>query len=290
MGVWRATIAALALLLAAPGALAGDTVVISTGRERGSYYYIGERLKTQLILKDLPVPVVVTSQGSLDNLGRLADASNRVNVALTQADALHSYLEAHPEFRDRFFVLGDMGRECALLVSRRKGGWTSAADLKREGAGRLSVDAPGSGAAVTFEILSSLEPAFHATEAVDVPIMEALLQLKEASGFSTLRGVLLVQRPTQVTPALRIILDGEDVYAPVPFTPGDVPQASLPDGSPVYSFGTVEFGGEGGKRTEVRTFCTRALLLASREKLDRAARDKLSQVMLEVRDQVVGKE
>ena len=54
---------------------------------------------------------------SRDNLARLQDPSSRVNVALAQADALKSYLKSEPDFADKFFVLGDVGIECVLLVT-----------------------------------------------------------------------------------------------------------------------------------------------------------------------------
>ena len=72
MVVLQLLIAAVVALAAAPAAFAGERVVISTGLDGGSYYFIGQRLKTELILRNALLPEVQTSQGSLQNLSRLA--------------------------------------------------------------------------------------------------------------------------------------------------------------------------------------------------------------------------
>jgi hypothetical protein len=285
----RLLIAAVIALATAFPAVAGERVVISTGLEGGSYYFIGQRLKTELILRNALLPKLKTSQGSLENLARLADPSSDVNVALAQADALHSHLGRHPDFLDRFFVLGDMGRECAFIITRRDGSLASAADLKRERAGRLAVGSPGSGAAVTFEAMVSLDPAFAATERVHVPVIEALLQLEQGRQFTKIEAVMLVQRPRRLSPPLRAVLEGTDDYRFLPLKSSDVPNASLPDGTPLYTFERVAVGGKkAGQRQEVETFCTRALLLGSQEKLDHETRDALSRLMIEKREEIAG--
>jgi hypothetical protein len=182
-----------------------------------------------------------------------------------------------------------MGKECVFLVTSREGGLGSAADLKRDRPGRLSVGSPGSGAAVTFEAMVSLDPAFSATERVYVPVMEALLQLKEGREFTKIDGAMLVQRPRRVSPPLRAVLDGVDHYRFLPLKSSDLPSTSLPDGTPVYAFERVTVGGKKAtRRQEVDTFCTRALLLGSRTKLDHETRDILSRVMMEKRQQIAG--
>ena len=135
----RRVIAAWALAALAPLASAGapdpDVVVIATGAEGGSYFYIGRRLSTELVVTYNQTVKVVTSEGSLDNLSRLEDPESAVNVALAQGDALRAFLQKHPAFANRFTVLGDVGRECAFVVANRERGPATAADLKAEGAG-----------------------------------------------------------------------------------------------------------------------------------------------------------
>ena len=62
-----------AVLLAPAPAIAQDQTSISTGRERGSYYHIGQRLKNALLLREKLLIDVRVSRGSLDNLKQLDD-------------------------------------------------------------------------------------------------------------------------------------------------------------------------------------------------------------------------
>lgn len=282
----KLVLAAVVALTAAPAALAAERVVISTGLEGGSYDLIGQRLKTELILRNEPIPALQTSQGSLQNLSRLADVSSTVNVALAQADAVHSYLSDHPDFREQFFVLGDMGRECAFVVTSREGGLSG---LKEGRPIRIAVGPPGSGAAVTLDAIVALDPALASTERVHVPVMEALLQLKEAQEFSNIDGAMLVQRPRRVSPPLRAVLEGPDDYRFLPLKSSDIPNAFLPSGKPIYTFERVAVGGKKARlRQEVETFCTRAMLLGSRTKFDHETREALSKMMMEMGEEIAG--
>lgn len=275
-----------ALLASSDVAASGYDVVISTGRDRGSYYFIGKRLDTEFAVRHNQVVDVRTSHGSLDNLSQLHDPESRVNVALTQADALQLYLRSHPEFADEFFVLAELGRECVFLIAGR-GGVTSIADLKR-GSGEVSVDDAGSGAAVTWQNMTTLEPAFAASTPVFVPTMEAILQLKVGSTYTKLRAAMLVQRPRRASPPIEALLDDPDSYRLVPITVADVPNAKMSDGSDVYSFERVIVGGKKRKNSRgVDTLCTRGLMLGSRAKLSAELRSQLSTLMLEAGDRVV---
>lgn len=284
-------VCACAFLLLPPAGRA-DGVSIASGKDQGSYHYIGERLKSEIILEGRLPPKNDASEGSLDNLARLDDPENPTNVGLAQADALRSYLDVHPEFESDLIVLGDMGQECALLVVSAKSGVTSIADLKDERAGQLSVGDPGGGAALIFAALVELDPDLAATEPVYTPTLEALLELENAPALTKLRGGLIVQRPGRESPPVRVALDRPEVYRFVPIREADLASTSprsLPDGSPVYSSEQVEIGHTRRKdRPVVQTVCTRALLLGARSKLDREDRDLLAQIMLEKRAAIAG--
>jgi hypothetical protein len=276
----------IALLASSDVAASGFEVVVSTGRERGSYYFIGRRLDTEFAVRHNQVVDVRTSHGSLDNLGQLHDPESPVNVALTQADALQLYLDGHPDFAGEFFVLGELGRECVFLVAG-KDGPKSIADLKR-GSGEVSVDDAGSGAAVTWRNMTALEPAFAATTPVFVPTMEAILQLKVGGPYTRLRAAMLVQRPRRASPPIEAVLDAPDGYRLVPITEADVPNAKMSDGSDVYSFERVIVGGKKrGNNLGIDTLCTRGLMLGSKAKLSAELRSQLSTLMLEAGDRVV---
>jgi hypothetical protein len=281
--------AAIILQLSGAAWARDPDAVLSTGREGGSYYNIGERLKAAMLVEHDVWFEVLTSRGSLENLRRLDDPSSPVGLTLTQADALSQYLQGHPDFAEEFVVLGDVGKECVLLIAGRDGGLTTAAGLKEETGGEISVDDTESGASVTFEYMTELEPRFRATAAVPVDTMEALLQIKMASEHTKLKAAMIVQRPKAVSEPIRIFFENPEDYRLVPITEADVGNAKLPDGSIVYSFERVKVGGKNRRRSvEVDTLCTRGLMLASKEKLGKDLRSHLSTLLLDSAGKIIG--
>ncbi len=276
----------LALLLALPAGATSADIVISSGREGGSYYFIAKRLETELVVDHNASVEVRTSRGSLNNLSLLQDAESPVNVAFAQADALQQYLESHSAFVEEFFVMGDLGRECAFFIAGRQGA-SSFAALKRAD-GEISVDDASSGAAVTWERITSLEPALAATEAVYVPTMEAILQLKVGAPYTKLRSAMIVQRPRRLTKPLELVANDPENLKLLEVTAADVPNATLPDGSRIYSFERVTVGGSRRTKTlDVQTLCTRGMMLGSRSKLSKDLRSRLSNAMLEYGERII---
>ncbi len=291
--IWFVTIS----LIATVDTLAfGDELVVSTGRDGGSYFYIGERLKSQLLLSSEvpPVVLVVTSSGSMANLSRLDDPDSPVNVVLTQQDALDAYIARHPYFVEEFLVLGKTGPECALLIAASNGPLSTAADLKQAAGLSISVDDPNSGAAITYAKMIELNPAFKNTKPVPVDTMEALLQLKVGDQYSKLSGVLLIQRPSRASAPVKMLLDYPDVYKLVSISEADVmsgkARGSAGGGDDTYSFQEVTVGGSYTRTPpKIQTLCTQGLLLAAKQKLSREMRGRLSTIMLEHAETIIGK-
>jgi TRAP-type uncharacterized transport system substrate-binding protein len=283
-------VAALQLMPSNAWAEEADTT-ISTGREDGSYFYIGRRLQTTMLLEHDYRIGVETSSGSVQNLARLADPSGNIGLALTQSDALHRFLRANSEFAKEFIVLGDAGKECVVLISAKKDGISSFSQLKTLTDGEISVDDPGSGASATFNYMVEMNPELASVRPVFVDTMEALLQIKVAGAHTDLKAAMLVQRPSVRSPAVKILLENPSDYQLVPILESDVQNSKLPDDSVVYTFEKVKVGGTSGQRgLEVNTICIRGLLLASKAKLSRKIRSKLSLVMLNSADSVIGKD
>jgi hypothetical protein len=280
-----------AIILQAPGAAWArePDAVMSTGREGGNYYYIGQRLKSAMLLEHDAWIEVLTSRGSLENLRRLGDPESPVGIALTQTDALNHYLQQHPEFVENFLFLGDAGKECVFIIAGRGSGLTTAANLKEETGGELSVDDAESGAAVTFEHMIELEPRFRAITPVSVDVMEALLQIKVAGERTKIRAAMIVQRPKALSEPIKTVLENPDTYRLVPIAEADVGNAKLPDGSTVYTFERVAVGGKRDRRSlEIDTLCTRGLMLASKGKLGKDLRSQLSALMLKSAAKIIG--
>jgi hypothetical protein len=265
-----------------------DTV-ISTGHKGGSYFYIGKRLQTTMqIQHDLQINVE-TSSGSIQNLARLADPSSEIGLALTQTDALSQFLKNNAKFANEFIVLGDAGKECVVLITGKRSGISSFADLKKNVGGEISIDDPGSGASATFSYLQAMDPQFAQTTPVYVDTIEALLQIKVAGQYTDLKAAMLVQRPSTRSAPVMVLVDNPNDYRLIPVSEADVENRKLPDGSVVYTFEKVNIGNTSGANAlNVDTICTRGLLLASKRKLSREIRSKLSALMLESSETVIG--
>jgi TRAP-type uncharacterized transport system substrate-binding protein len=276
-------VALLALLAPSGPASAQDEadLVISSGKQGGNYFAMAGRLRTLLTRDHSQYAEVRESLGSVENLAHLDNPESPVGVAFTQADALNGYLEMNPEFRGKFVVLADLGRECVFLFARSDDKIQSASDLKTSAGRQISVDRPGSGASVTYDYMTRLDPAYKNTEVVNVDMMEALAQLKASSDYTNLGAAMLVQRPRVVSPAMEIVLDSPNAYRIVPMRREDLKAASLPSGKPVYTFETVQV-----RQTKLETMCTRALLLAATDKLSTETRSKLAEVILESIDYI----
>jgi hypothetical protein len=279
-----------AVLMFAATPASGSELVISTGKQGGSYHGIGLRLASALSLEHQKHLEVITSAGSLENLDRLDDPDSPVSVGLTQTDALDQYLETHPDFAGEFIVLGDVGRECVFIVARRDGTIRRSVDLADAG-GRISVGDPNSGAAVTYESMIRLEPRLRSAPPLFVDIMEALLQIKVGGKHASLDAAMFVQRPLRRSPAMQTVLDGPATYRFVAITEQDMSNTQLPDGSSVYTFEKVTVGGKSRRQpSTVETLCTRGLLLGATRKLSSDQRGLLSEVMLASESRIVGED
>ena len=255
------------LLLVAPEGRSAEDLVISTGAESGYYYTVARGLRA-VLRSQYGTPLEIrTSAGSLENLALLDDPASPVAIALTQADALKYYIGDHPEFVSRHVELADVGEECVFLITGKRKGIKSLADLKAEGSRELAVGRLGSGAAVTWEYMNRIEPSFRQTKPVNVEMIEALLGLKQIPQSSAIVAAMMVQRPRTLSAPVETVLDRRDDYEIVPIREGDVDPGSFEGGRPVYSFEEVSVGFGRDYRATFETICTRGLLIAARAKL-----------------------
>jgi hypothetical protein len=198
---------------------------------------------------------------------------------LAQADAVRFFLDEHPDFASELVVLDDLGSECVALITSVKNGISSAADLKTGGFGSLATPGLGSGASVTLEYMSRMDPAYRRTAVIYREPLEAMLQMKMHGG-EKIAAVMLVKRPESLTPEIESVLENPEQFRMVPIRAEDVKNGVLPDGSPVYSFGEVGTGVGSDHQVRYETMCTRALMLTSSAKLDESARRVLARGLL----------
>jgi hypothetical protein len=104
-----------------------------------------------------------------------------------------------------------------------------------------------------------------------------------------LEAAMIVQRPKARSAPIKTVLENPDTYRLIPIKEADVGNAKLPDGSVVYTSERVTVGGRSDQRSlEIDTLCTRGIMLASKEKLDKDLRSQLSALMLESAGKIIG--
>ena len=267
----------LDLAMAAPGR--AEDYVFSSGARGGFYHDVANQV-IGLLGEEQRTGRNKVSGGSVQNLLQLATPKSEVNVVLAQADALRFFIDEHPEFSSELVILDDLGRECVALITGAKDGISSAADLKTGGFGSLVTPSMGSGASVTLEYMSRMDPAYRRTAEIHREPLEAMLQMRMPGG-EKIAAVMLVNRPEFLTPELESALESPKQFRMAPVRAEDVKNGVLPDGSPVYTFDEVLVGAGSDQKVRYETMCTRALMLTSSSKLDESARRILARALLE---------
>jgi TRAP-type uncharacterized transport system substrate-binding protein len=260
-----------------PKATAGSGIVFSAGRKGGGYWDIAERLQAVGAESALKVEVL-QSMGSIENLERLANPENPVNLTLSQADALKQYMKQNPGFSGQFKILESIGLECVLIVSSAKGDIKSDQDLQDPKGHRIAIPGERSGVAVTFDYMTNLVPGLDNTKPVYTDTIEAMKKIR-AGDSDAVDAIMLVQRPKVRSTEIHLALDRPSVFHLVPVEDRHLLD-ELPNGETVYEFLDVPLT-PGGLRSgkSVPTVCTKGLLLSSRSKLDPASNAKLKQII-----------
>ena len=282
MRILRAAIASCVLLVLAPVAgTHAQEIVVSSGKPGGYYDSVASRMRYVLGTEFKQLIDLRSSEGSLENLGRLDDDSSPFNIAFTQADALAHYLKSHPAFEKKYVVLADLGRECAFLIAPRKGGITKASDLHVARGQSVAVGDTLSGVEVTYEYLSELDPRFRNTPAKNISIIEAMLDLKTSTRRLNVVAALVVQRPLVISAPVEIAMDNRDLYRFVPIREEDV------QGDPVakskYTFETISLGFGRDYKVSLETICTQGLILGAKDKFSEPMLAKIAQSILDSR-------
>jgi TRAP-type uncharacterized transport system substrate-binding protein len=280
--VLRAAIASCVLLAFAPAAeTRAEEIVVSSGKPGGYYASVAGRMRYVLGSELDQLIDLRSSEGSLENLGRLDDDSSPVNIALTQADALAHYLRSHPAFEKKYVVLVDLGRECAFLVAPRKDGITKASDLHVARGQSVAVGDTLSGAAVTYEHLSHLDTRFRNTPAKNISIIEAMLDLKTSPRRLNVAAAMVVQRPLVISAPVEIAMDNRDLYRFVPIREEDV--QGDPAAKSKYAFETIDLGFGRDYKVSLETICTQGLILGAKGKFSKPMLAKIAQLILDSR-------
>ena len=259
-------------------ARAADTdLVFSAGRKDSGYWGVANRLKKVAGEAGLKVEVQA-SVGSLQNLERLEDPTSPVNLALTQSDALHQYLQQHPDFAHGLSIMESIGLECVFLITPAGSGVQAVADLTHSKGFRIAIPGAESGVAVTYRDLKAMNPAFADTEAVYTDPATAM-QALGGQGGEKIDALMLVHRPKERTPEIQLAIDSPDKFRFVSFTNQWI-EAKLPDGQPIFSFLDLPLVRKGMRvEKSVPTLCTNGLLVSSNSKIKPEQRKALDRVV-----------
>lgn len=259
---------------------AEDWVTIATGAPDRAYYGIGERLRDVGRANGLRARVVATD-GSVENLRRLADPADPTNVALVQSDALHAFIAERPGFGAQVRILESVGPECVFAVTAADGDIASLKDWARADAPAVALPAPDSGVAVTHSVMAELIPELADDRPVYLDPATALAALHGAPGADSARVdvVFTVHRAKFRGPELSAVLERPDRYRVIPIHDRRL-RLKLPDGSEVYKLVELPLLRDSAIGSlSVDTLCTKGLLVAVPGKIDADQAAKLEHLI-----------
>lgn len=247
-------------------------IVISTGVEGGGYWSAGDRFQTVagemgLEVENLP------SMGSLDNLEKLLDPENPVNMAFAQADAVQHYLLDHSDDRRKLDTVENVGQECVFIITGGDSVIASDVDLQKAKGLRLGISSANGGAAVTYRYMASRVPELADIEVVYGDTREVVAQLNSAT--ASVDAVMMVHRPREFSDEVSEALSNPEEYQFVKLSDERL-IAKLPSGEQVYRSMNLAMP---GATEPVKTICVRGLLLGNKEKLNGVTRNRVTDLV-----------
>jgi TRAP-type uncharacterized transport system substrate-binding protein len=252
-------------------------LTIATGSSGRAYYGVGERLREVGRERGLAVQVVATD-GSLENLTRLADAADPVNTALTQSDVLYQFMADHPGFGAAVQVLESIGLECVFAIARADGAIDSFRAWQEAESPKVALPAPDSGVAVTHAIMATVIPELAGDQPVYLDADAAIDALSAEAG-GAVDVVFSVHRAKFRGPELQAALEQPDRFRIIPITDKRL-KLEFADGTPVYQQVDLPLvRGSAAGNVSVETLGTMGLLVAAPAKLGDAAQAALQQII-----------
>lgn len=256
---------------------AAPEIRFGAAAEGRAYWALAERFKDVASKRDLTVEIVAT-EGSLENLRRLAQADDPLNLALIQADAMQHLLGEQPEVGPLTKVIESIGLECVFVVTAADGPIASEKDWQSAQSPRVAIQAEESGVAVTHQSMGQLVPELQDDIPVFMDLSDALDAL-HADGDDRVDLVFQVHRPKYATEQTQAAVIHPDHYRVLAINDPRY-KMQLPSGEDVYQFLDVPLVRKaGGDGVSVPTICTKGLLVAAPAKLSAAARDKLQRIL-----------
>lgn len=149
-------------------------LVITTGREGGSYFAVqGPKITKYLKGAGLDAGFV-SSSGSLDNLNRVA--KGEADVGITQADALMYFRKTQPQLGLKIEIGTPLNQECVFIVAKNGGPIKTDDELQTKGVS-IAAGAMGDGSRATWDYMGILEEKFKLPNIVDAGGASGLSQV-----------------------------------------------------------------------------------------------------------------
>lgn len=267
----------ISLLAVSVSCFSSDELLISTGRERGSYYTIqGPKIVKYLQGVGLP-STFVESQGSLDNLNKVASGERAIGIA--QADAIMFFKKTHPKEGINIEIGGRLGEECVFLVTNKKTSIRSDADIQQKGVS-IAVGAEGDGSQATWEYMKLLEENFKNASEVEqggvVSLTKVLNGQTDSFMFVTSSNTLSTNELFTLTK------DNKDLIF-IPIKDWDL-NNKLPNGDAVYTFKNVVIEEGTLFDKKISTICLNAYTIYNNQ-LTNDVKEKLSRAFLRMSGQ-----
>lgn len=254
-----------------------DHLVFSAGRQGSAYWGVANRFQQVLAGNSIAVDVL-ESKGSLENLERLDSNTSKVNITLTQADALNEYLQAHPALNERLVNLESIGLECVFLITSTNSGVANEADLAKAKGFKIALPGAESGVAVTYRNLVKLDPDFAKTEAVYLDAAKAMEALGK-KGDGGVDALMVVLRPKERTPEIQQAIDQPNLYQFVEFLQTSL-ETKLPSGHSIYSFLDMPLvRKKANVERSLPTVCVNGLLVGAKDKMPEDAKRSLERIL-----------
>lgn len=253
---------------------AEGSYVISGGTSGGAYSKAAKNLANLLGSDSEALP----SKGSIDNLQNIF--SGKADAGITQLDALAYFMGKNPDAK--LEVMGTLFTECIHLAVSTDGKVQDEDDLQSKGVS-IAIGAAGSGSAITWEYLMTLEEGYKNAAVKFIGGNRALAALTSAS--SGVDAVMWVARPALDNPFLVSVMNNEKLKM-IDLDDSDLNDTYAPIGKPVYEFKKIDIKAGLFGNKKVMTPCVDSVVVAHSAS-DEAFLDKLSGLVLNYKSTII---
>lgn len=274
--------AVMALSVMSTSMASAETMNITTGSKKGSYYSTGLNLKTMLRGYDIKAKVK-TSKGSMQNLQRVA--KGEAGIRFTQLDAYASFEKQYPDKAANVDVISSLFQECVFIAVKKDGKISSEDDLQSNVSGQktgpvIAVGKKGSGSAVTWDYMRDLEPDYKKSQ---VLFRGGLSTLGKLAAGGNVDAFMFVTKPNPNHKFIKTVQKNENLVF-LDIDDNDLNDKLESTGQEVYKFKTVDLD-TGFFTSSVTTICTDSAVVVNTE-MDEDTADSVADIFMNYANQL----